>query len=180
MNTSEIERQVKRINERIADISRTFGTDSYQYQRYEERIQKIFGEKQFFYGSGDRIALSHGKKVTEDKDIEMKLKRLENLSTVGKMKRKARRSLQEEGIKKPSKAEILERAQIQSDFDRFFDEHKEEFYKYTSDRIDSAISTMHQSHKTYDELHEVMKVYNEEIAEGKAELLDLVKGLERK
>lgn len=181
MTQHEIERQIKRINERIADIVREFGKDSKIYRDYESRINQIFNEKQFFYGSGDRVALSHGKKILNDDKIKEKLSKLDKLPTKGEMLKRAKQSIIEEKGKKykPTKTEIKQRSIKLQEFNDFFEEHKEEFYKLQSDSIDNALDIMHQSHKTYTDLDKVVQAYYEDIETDRAQLKNWVEEIER-
>lgn len=203
MTQHDIEKQIKRINERIAAVQRQFGEESKIYKDYASRIENLFKDKnQYFYGKTGRIAISHGKTVVNDPKIEEKLKSMDRLPTKGTLLKRAKKSVLEDYAErisqnkkleekekkkliktyKPTKTDIMNRAKWLQEFDDFFEDHKAEFYAVTSERVDNAVETMRtvKRRKTYTELQEVVNTYFEEIATDKAQLKDWIAELENK
>ena len=83
---------IKRVNERRAEIGRQFGTDSPEYQRYNDAVNKVAGD--YLTKSGN---ISHGKKAVEGIDAE-KLDALSQHQTAGQIKEDYRRGAEAEGM----------------------------------------------------------------------------------
>ena len=83
---------IKRINERMSEIRRTFGEDSPEYERYRQAVDRVAGD--YLTPSGN---ISHGKKAVEGIDEE-KLDALSQHQTAGKIKEDYRRGAEAEGV----------------------------------------------------------------------------------
>ena len=83
---------IKRVNERMAEIGRTFGKDSPEYERYKDAVDRVAGD--YLTASGN---ISHGKKAVAGIDDE-KLDALSQRQTAGKIKEDYKRGAEAEGI----------------------------------------------------------------------------------
>lgn len=103
----KIEKNIKRLNERINALGRTFGTENKQYKKAVSLLTTISSEHTK-KGKSGYYALSHGKKFIESlkhSQIEEIEKTLNKNITVGATRKKAKQKLQEKG-RKVTKKEI--------------------------------------------------------------------------
>ena len=92
---------IKRINERMAELRRTFGEDSPEYERYRQAVDRVAGD--YLTPSGN---ISHGKKAIEGIDEE-KLDALSQRQTAGKIKEDYRRGAEADGITEEEYRELV-------------------------------------------------------------------------
>lgn len=83
---------IKRINERMAEIGRQFGTDSPEYDRYKQAVDLVAGD--YLTPSGN---ISHGKKAVQGID-DVELDALSQHQTAGAIMADYRRGAEQEGI----------------------------------------------------------------------------------
>lgn len=83
---------IKRVNERMAEIGRQFGTDSPEYERYKQAVDRVAGD--YLTPAGN---ISHGKKAVSGID-EVELDALSRHQTAGAIKEDYRRGAEQEGI----------------------------------------------------------------------------------
>lgn len=94
MTTAEKQSAINRFNDRLNQIGKAFGKDSYQYQQYKSKLEMLVGpENMTASGRAGR-----GKSVVDqisDEDI----KAMDQQSTAGEIKKRIREDLaEEEGI----------------------------------------------------------------------------------
>lgn len=94
---------IKRVNERMAEIRRTFGEDSPEYNRYRQAVDRVAGD--FLTSSGN---ISHGKKAVSGIDDE-KLDALSQRQTAGKIKEDYKRGAEAEGISEEEYRDLVNR-----------------------------------------------------------------------
>lgn len=94
---------IKRINERMAEIKRTFGEDSPEYDRYRQAVDRVAGD--YLTASGN---ISHGKKAISGIDDE-KLDALSQRQTAGKIREDYKRGAEAEGITEEEYRDLVNR-----------------------------------------------------------------------
>ena len=83
---------IKRINERMAEIKRTFGENSPEYDRYRQAVDRVAGD--YLTKSGN---ISHGKAALNGLD-DTKLGALEQRQTAGKIREDYKRGAEAEDV----------------------------------------------------------------------------------
>jgi len=84
---TEYQKQVKRLNERMADIGRTYGTDTYYYRRYAETVGAYLSDHPELVrtSKSGNIALPTSEKYKDMPEIKKLLERIEGLPTKGEI-----------------------------------------------------------------------------------------------
>ena len=94
MTTAQKQSAINRFNDRLNQIGKAFGKDSYQYTQYQRKLELLVGSKNMTKSG----RAGRGKKVVEnisDEDI----KAMDQQSTAGKIKQRIREDIsEEEGI----------------------------------------------------------------------------------
>ena len=83
---------IKRVNERMAEIKRTFGENSPEYERYRQAVDRVAGD--YLTKSGN---ISHGKAALNGLD-DLKLGALEQRQTAGKIREDYKRGAEAEDV----------------------------------------------------------------------------------
>lgn len=130
MRTKEIIKQIKRINERSRDISRTFGTNSTYYESYMNVFNKI---ESMLHGSTSRVRgkehfrISTSKKIVEkmnDKILKILEDAEKNIKTKGQVLSEVKKRYD---IKETTQA--IEKAISISDTNNFVKDNLDKLYE---------------------------------------------------
>ena len=176
MNYSDFVKSVKRVNQRMVDISRTFGKESTAYNEYASKMQAMFPDNLNTNKRGE-LQLSRSAKVFANSNIEENMKDLEKIKTVGQRKKVAKESLKKEGNKKPTKNEVKEMMMIQHNIQDQIDVVLTKFYSFSSgggnDNINRAFEILHSNQKkSYSELRNAIAILENEMKSKNETLLD--------
>lgn len=173
----QLEKDVKRINERINEIAKMYGTESEAYNKWYSAIKTTVPERYRKMSKHGIIQIARSKEFYQSAGSESTkntISRLLGLKTRGQLRKEAKKSLQEEGVIKPSVSQI---AQRQKDIDRvqaFVADHSDMFYNESA----KDIAKIRGRKKTYGELLEIIRRYNEATGSGKIININLFEDLE--
>ena len=175
----QIEKDVKRINERINEVVKALGTDSKAYNDYVSRIKSLIPGKYQRVDKDGLIKISRSKELYKTFNTEKTQRAFEQIlkvDTIGNKRKEAKKALieeakqalLEEGIEnptkeqlKPSKEQINEMVQKIDEVEKFVDENREMFYvEYTNEDINDTIGIKGRR-KTYSELYSIVEAYQE-------------------
>mgnify|MGYP003493739716 CR=1 FL=1 len=181
----QLERDVKRLNERINEIAKFFGTDSYSYNKYYSAVKMAIPEKYRRTSKHGVIQISRSKEFIQTASsykTQSSMKRLLGMKTVGQLKKEAAASLKAEGMLKATKALVEKRAQAIDFLSMFIEDHSDMFY--LGGKEAKEIIHIKGRKKTYSELLQLARLYQEKNGadwmSGKTideEINDLFKGL---
>lgn len=170
-------KRIKRINERIADIARTFGTQSNIYNEYESRIVTLFPTS-YHYSKKGYISLSHGKKVVGNPDTDKKLMSIEVLPTKGEIVKRSKKRLKDKGILNPKIEDVKREVERKDRVENLINDNLDLAYAIKSQEADAFIDYMRQSEKDYDEMEEKIGDFLLSYGSAQYELRNLVEELE--
>lgn len=160
----QIEKDVKRINERINEVVKALGTESKAYNDYVSRIKSLIPGKYQRIDKDGLIKLSRSKEFYKTFDQERTQRAFEQLlkvPTMGNIKKEAKKALKEEGKKKPTKADIDDMAKKIDFTEKFIEENQEMFYvEYSQNELNETIHTTGRK-KTYSELYKIAEAYKQ-------------------
>ena len=157
------ERDIKRINERINEIAKTYGTESVSYQKYYSTIKSTVPEKYRKVSKHGIIQLSRSKEfissisTTKTQRINA---RLLGMKTKGQLRKEARQSLKEEGTKKPTPEEIELRMKEIDRVNKYVLEHSEMFYEVNYSEETHDMIHIRGRRKTYGELTHIVNEFD--------------------
>ena len=171
-------KRIKRINERIADIARTFGTQSNIYKEYESRIATLFPTG-YHYSKKGYISLSHGKKIVGDPKTDKKLLSIDVLPTKGEITKRSKKRLKDKGIKKPTIQDVKREVERKDRVENLINDSLDLAYAIQSDTSNDLIDYMRQGNKDYEEMEEKIDAFLQTYESGQYELRNLVEELER-
>lgn len=171
-------KRIKRINERIADIGRTFGTESDVYKEYESRIVNMFPQD-YHYSKKGFISLSHGKRVINNTDTDRRLLSLDVLPTRGEIVKRSKKRLKEKGIVKPTLQDVKEEVERKDRVIQMIDDNLDLAYAIDSKASNDFIDYMRGSEKDYDVIEEKINAFLADYESGQYELRDMVAELEK-
>ena len=171
-------KRIKRINERIADIGRTFGTESDVYKEYESRIVNMFPQD-YHYSKKGFITLSHGKRVIHTTETDRRLLSLDVLPPRGKIVKRSKKRLKEKGIVKPTLQDVKEEVERKDRVIQLIDDNLDLAYTIDSKASNDFIDYMRGSKKDYDEIEEKINAFLADYESGQYELRDMVAELEK-
>lgn len=176
MNYSDFVKSVKRVNQRMVDISRTYGKESTAYNEYASKMQAMFPDNLNTNKRGE-IQLSRSLKTFSNENIDENMKDLEKIKTVGQRKKVAKESLKKDGNKKPTKTEVKEMMLIQDNIEDQIDDVLTRFYSFSSgggdDNINRAFEILHSNRKkSYSELRQALSILENEMKSKNETLLD--------
>lgn len=178
--STQEEKLIKAVNERVKDVARLLGKDSKLYNDYRARIEKAFDSSEYkFSGKDGTIQISHGKKVQQKEDLTDLIDFIKRLPTAGEIKRRAKESIKEDKKGRPTKSEIDERARELDLINDFFENEKDNIYALANfSEIEEVLKDKTRGRRlTYAELNELIKKYNKIKKQEKLVPKDLFKGL---
>ena len=170
-------KRIKRINERIADIARTFGTQSNIYKEYESRIVTLFPTG-YHYSKNGYISLSHGKKIVGDPETDKKLLSIDVLPTKGEIVKRSKKRLKDKGILKPKLEDVKREVERKDRVENLINDNLDLAYAIKSQEADGFIDYMRQGEKDYDEIEEKIDAFLQTYDSGQYELRNFVEELE--
>lgn len=181
----QLEKDIKRINERINEIAKFYGTNSYAYNKYYSAVKMAIPERYRRTSTHGIIQISRSKEFIQTASsvkTQASIKRLLGMKTLGQLKKAAKESLKQEGILKSTKAVIEERAKAIDFLMAYVEEHSDMFYLGGKEAKD--IIHIKGRKKSYDELLQLARLYQKKNGvdwlSGKSideEINDLFKGL---
>lgn len=165
----QLEKDVKRINERINEIAKTFGTQSYAYDQWYSTLKLSIPEKYRTTSKHGIIQIARSKEFYQSsliKKTKMGIQRLLGMKTKGQLMKEAKESLKKEGNKKPSRLEVEDRA-LAIDLVNVFAKANEDMFYLPKDSPAYEIIHLKGRKKTYKELLEIIDEYNRRKESGK-------------
>ena len=173
LGTAGLRSEIKRLNQRIASIGKAFGTNSETYKATianlikNEKFEQYIGMSKSGFVKLD-IDLRK-KNIKEDKDMLAAVRTAQgSVRTVGEIKEKVRREIEEEKGKgyKPSTSEIIERIERKKYYENEMSQAYEYVYEtYTDAEIDKIFPEIREKtggRRTYDELDMILKKVEED------------------
>lgn len=141
MNVKEVEKLIKKLNQRVVDVYRQFGSNNSTYQSYMNHFNKIASKTGYNLIESRSGAYNMPRSKEFYKSINEllynELKKTEkNVYTVGRLKKETKANILKEraksGIKnkRVTKEEIKKRIDENSWVHGFIEEHTAEIYKY--------------------------------------------------
>lgn len=182
----QLEKDIKRLNERINEIAKFYGTNSTAYNKYYAAVKMAVPERYRKTSKHGVIQLSRSKEfitsAASSPKMQMNMKRLLGMKTVGQLKKEAEATLKAEGMAKASRALVEQRAKAIDFLTGYIEEHSDMFY--IGGKEAKSIIHIKGRKKTYNELLQLARLYQEKNGadwlSGKTideEINDLFKGI---
>lgn len=159
----QMEKDIKRLNERINEIAKFYGTESYAYNKYYAAVKMSIPEKFRRTSKHGVIQISRSKEFIQTASsykTQSSMKRLLGMKTAGQLKKEAAETLKAEGMAKATKALVEQRAMAIDFLSAFIEEHTDMFYMSRKDA--KSIIHIKGRKKTYSELLQLARLYQEE------------------
>lgn len=159
---AQLERDIKRLNERINEIAKFYGTQSYSYNKYYAAVKMAIPEKFRRTSKHGIIQISRSKEFIQTASsykTQSSMKRLLGMKTLGQLKKDAAASLKAEGMLKATSAIVAQRAKAIDFLMGFVEEHSDMFYLGGKEAKD--IIHIKGRKKTYSELLQLARLYQE-------------------
>ena len=175
----QLEKDVKRINERINEIAKTFGTNSYAYNQWYATLKLSIPEKYRTTSKHGIVQIARSKEFYQSslkKKTKMGIQRLLGMKTKGELMKEAKESLKKEGNKKPSRAEIEDRAKVIDEVNTFVSENEDMFYQPKSSVAYNIIHITGRK-KTYSEIKQIIDEYKKQLKQSGGLFSDPFEGL---
>ena len=173
LGTAGLRSEIKRLNQRIASIGKTFGTNSETYKATIANLMKNEKYEQYIGMSKSgfvKLDIDLRKKnVREDKDMLAAVRTAQgSVRTVGEITEKVKREIKEEKGQsyKPSTSEVIERVERKKYYENEMSQAYEYVYDtYTDTEIDKLFPEIREKtggRRTYDELDIILKKVEED------------------
>lgn len=157
----QMEKDIKRINERINEIAKMYGTESYAYNKWYSAIKSTIPERYRKSSKHGVMQLSRSKEfilTASSARTQESMKRLLGMKTVGKLRKEAKTTVKEEGMK-PTPENISKFMEMIDKVNKFVEEHSEMFY--LEDKRAQDIAHIRKRKKSYKELGELVRIYQQ-------------------
>lgn len=157
----QLEKDIKRLNERINEIAKKYGTESYAYNKWYSAIKSTIPERYRKTSKHGIIQLSRSKEFIQTASsakTQESVRRLLGLKTVGKLRKEAKTALKEEG-KKLTPENVSQFMAMIDQVNKFVEEHSEMFY--LEDKRAQDIAHIKTRKKKYKELAELIQIYQQ-------------------
>ena len=173
LGTAGLRSEIKRLNQRIASIGKTFGTNSETYKATIANLMKNEKYEQYIGMSKSgfvKLDIDLRKKdVREDKNMLAAVRTAQgSVRTVGEITEKVKREIKEEKGQnyKPSTSEVIERVERKKYYENEMSQAYEYVYEtYTDTEIDKLFPEIREKtggRRTYDELDVILKKVEED------------------
>lgn len=177
----QLEKDVKRINERINEVAKLVGTNSYAYNKWYSAIKSVIPGKYRATSKHGIMQIARNKdfyRTANRKKTKQAIQRLLGMKTAGQLKKEAKQTLKDEGTKKPTAQDIERRTSIIDTANLFVSSHHDMFYisKEKSQRAHD-IAHIKGRRKTYEEIDELITIYNNLTSTGDTPTEDIFRGL---
>lgn len=175
----QLEKDVKRINERINEIAKKYGTNSYTYNKWYAAVKSVIPARFRKTSQHGVIQLSRSREFYDTYKSERTksaMSRLLGMKTRGQLRKEAKEGLRVSGITKPTPVQIAQREIMVDKVNSFVESNQDMFYM--EDAQLQKLAHIRGRKKTYEELNEIIDIYQKRI-QGNATIIykDIFEGL---
>ena len=159
MNYENYIKDIKRLNQRIVQVAKSFGKDSPLYMEYETKLKKIFPSEQININKRGEIQLSRSKQFYNTTSGEYVQRVQKTTRTVSELRKQARESIKVEIPKgeKITEEMILQRIKDRWEVEENLQSALDSLYGREDEMAQKAIETMRKKgEKSYEELKSVI------------------------
>lgn len=159
MNYENYIKDIKRLNQRIVQVAKSYGKESPLYMEYETKLKKIFPSEQINVNKRGEVQLSRSKQFYNTTSGEYVQRVQKTTRTVSELRKQARESIK---VEIPKGAKITEEMIQQRIKDRWEVEENlnsalDSLYGREDEMAQKAIETMRKKgEKSYEELKSVI------------------------
>ena len=159
MNYENYIKDIKRLNQRIVQVAKSYGKESPLYMEYETKLKKIFPSEQININKRGEIQLSRSKQFYNTTSGEYVQRVQKTTRTVSELRKQARESIKAE-IPKGEKitAEMIQqRIRDRCEVEENINSALDSLYGREDEMAQKAIETMRKKgEKSYEELKSVI------------------------
>ena len=160
MNYENYIKDIKRLNQRIVQVAKSYGNESPLYMEYETKLKKIFPSEQININKRGEIQLSRSKRFYNTTSGEYVQRVQKTTRTVSELRKQARESIKveipkgEKITEEMIKQRILDRWKVEENLNSALDS----LYGREDEMAQKAIETMRKKgEKSYEELKSVIE-----------------------
>ena len=159
MNYENYIKDIKRLNQRIVQVAKSFGKEAPLYMEYETKLKKIFPSEQININKRGEIQLSRSKKFYNTTSGEYVQRVQKTTRTVSELRKQARESIKVEIPKgeKITEEMIQQRIKDRWEVEENLNSALDSLYGREDEMAQKAIETMRKKgEKSYEELKSVI------------------------
>lgn len=159
MNYDIYIKYIKRLNQRIVQVAKSFGKESPLYMEYETKLKKIFPSEQININKRGEIQLSRSKQFYNTTSGEYVQRVQKTTRTVAELRKQARESIKAEIPKgeKITEEMIQQRIKDRWEVEENLNSALDSLYGREDEMAQKAIETMRKKgEKSYEELKSVI------------------------
>ena len=159
MNYENYIKDIKRLNQRIVQVAKSYGKDSPLYMEYEKKKKKIFPSEQININKRGEIQLSRSKQFYNTSSGEYVQRVQKTTRTVAELRKQARESIKAEIPKgeKITEEMIKQRIKDRWEVEENLNSALDSLYGREDEMAQKAIETMRKKgEKSYEELKGVI------------------------
>ena len=159
MNYENYIKDIKRLNQRIVQVAKSYGKESPLYMEYETKLKKIFPSEQININKRGEIQLSRSKQFYNTTSGEYVQRVQKTTRTVAELRKQARESIKAEIPKgeKITEEMIQQRIKDRWEVEENLNSALDSLYGREDEMAQKAIETMRKKgEKSYEELKSVI------------------------
>ena len=159
MNYENYIKDIKRLNQRIVQVAKSYGKESPLYMEYETKLKKIFPSEQININKRGEIQLSRSKQFYNTTSWEYVQRVQKTTRTVAELRKQARESIKAEIPKgeKITEEMIQQRIKDRWEVEENLNSALDSLYGREDEMAQKAIETMRKKgEKSYEELKSVI------------------------
>ena len=159
MNYESYIKDIKRLNQRIVQVAKSYGKESPLYMEYETKLKKIFPSEQININKRGEIQLSRSKQFYNTTSGEYVQRVQKTTRTVSELRKQARESIKVEIPKgeKITEEMIQQRIKDRWEVEENLNSALDSLYGREDEMAQKAIETMRKKgEKSYEELKSVI------------------------
>lgn len=153
-------KDIKRLNQRIVQVAKSYGKESPLYMEYETKLKKIFPSEQININKRGEIQLSRSKQFYNTTSGEYVQRVQKTTRTVSELRKQARESIRVElpPGEKITEEMIQQRIKDRWEVEEYLQSALDSLYGREDEMAQKAIETMRKKgEKSYDELKSVIE-----------------------
>ena len=159
MNYENYIKDIKRLNQRIVQVAKSYGKESPLYMEYETKLKKIFPSEQINVNKRGEVQLSRSKQFYNTTSWEYVQRVQKTTRTVSELRKQARESIKAEIPKgeKITEEMIQQRIKDRWEVEENLNSALDSLYGREDEMAQKAIETMRKKgEKSYEELKSVI------------------------
>lgn len=168
MTINDMIKAANAINKRIDSLVNKYGSANSAYKQLQTMVNANFKGAMYTDKKGS-LHISRSKAaLSQVKNSAAKFEKMFAAPTVSSVENKAREILAEQGIEKPTKAEVQKQVSVMDNAEQIIKDNAYKYNVYSDPELDYAADTLHIQgrRKTWEEIDKIVEILSADYSES--------------